>query len=506
MSRLINPDEQFFDNDTGAPLALGTLYFGEPNQDPETNPKAVYSDAALTVAISPTQSLTADGKPAQFIYLKGEYSLTVRDAAGALIFNLDSVNQDINSLEQKIDQRIIYVGSVAELEGLSFSAGSSVYLTQDGLAGEFAFDASDLSAEVSADTEKAVYIAPSSDLTGASGAWVRREVYSLNVRWFGGSESNTTAQNRSALQAAIALAEFMGGGFVDVPYGVDYGLINNDATTQPDFSGLLNDVVVIDDSRADADGAARKAGAQRRIFCHTAQTSPEGQHNGNGLRVFGDWAPYYWVENNAQYAPQGDPSRTAADNRRASLFFANDGAATWRVGQGTQVGDLSDEQMSNFVIEAFNTSVGSGTYAVLVVQRSTGNMSFGGGTNIPSASFHFKSVTTGVANMLIESLTSVTTLNIRNSSGSGDDVSVRNNGGNLELFIPGVGSGLDVDGTNRAVRVNNLLGLPQKTKAQLSPAGTFEGYMAYVTDAAGGAAPAYSDGTNWISLLTGVAV
>lgn len=85
MTRLINPDQQYFDNDTGAPLALGTVYFGEPNQDPETNPKAVYADADLVTPLSPTQALTAAGKHQQAIYLDGEYSITVRDSGGSLI-------------------------------------------------------------------------------------------------------------------------------------------------------------------------------------------------------------------------------------------------------------------------------------------------------------------------------------------------------------------------------------------------------------------------------------
>ena len=42
----------------------------------------------------------------------------------------------------------------------------------DGLGGLYVFNPADLSAEVTADTASAVYVAPNSDLTGASGAWV----------------------------------------------------------------------------------------------------------------------------------------------------------------------------------------------------------------------------------------------------------------------------------------------------------------------------------------------
>lgn len=130
MSRLINPDEQFFDNDTGAPLALGTLYFGEPNQDPETNPKAVYSDAALTTAISATQPLTADGKPQQFIYLKGDYSLTVRDSGGAVVFTADTVSGSAADIA-------LVTATISTMKGLNAVPGQVITLTQTGRAGQF---------------------------------------------------------------------------------------------------------------------------------------------------------------------------------------------------------------------------------------------------------------------------------------------------------------------------------------------------------------------------------
>ena len=94
MSRLINPDIQFFDNVTGLPLALGTVYFGEPNQDPVTNPKSVYSDSELSVPISATQTLTSAGKPVQDVFLNGSYSIKVVSSSGATQFTEDSYDGD----------------------------------------------------------------------------------------------------------------------------------------------------------------------------------------------------------------------------------------------------------------------------------------------------------------------------------------------------------------------------------------------------------------------------
>lgn len=91
MARLINYDVIFEDNTTGAPVALGTVYFGEPNQDPLTNPKApVDSDG---VSISPTQSLTTAGKFVQDVYfVSGElYSYIVQDSDGVQVDEQESV-------------------------------------------------------------------------------------------------------------------------------------------------------------------------------------------------------------------------------------------------------------------------------------------------------------------------------------------------------------------------------------------------------------------------------
>lgn len=191
MSRLINPDEQFFDNDTGAPLALGTLYFGEPNQDPETNPKAVYSDAALTTAISATQPLTADGKPQQFIYLKGDYSLTVRDSGGAVVFTADTVSGSAADIA-------LVTATISTMKGLNAVPGQVITLTQTGRAGQFVVK----SGTPPSDPQEGVYVVLD------NGNYAMR-IYdgissegSVNAQWFGATGDGST-DDTAALQAAI---------------------------------------------------------------------------------------------------------------------------------------------------------------------------------------------------------------------------------------------------------------------------------------------------------------
>jgi hypothetical protein len=60
-----------------------------------------------------------------------------------------------------------------------------VMLTEAGREGLFEFDGSNLAATVAADVYQGVYVAPSSDATGASGAWVRQFEGPVQLSWFG---------------------------------------------------------------------------------------------------------------------------------------------------------------------------------------------------------------------------------------------------------------------------------------------------------------------------------
>ena len=70
----------------------------------------------------------------------------------------------------------------------ALTPGGSVlnrWLAESGREGLFQWDASDLSAEVTADTAQALYVPPASDTTGASGAWVRKHDGHWLPEWFG---------------------------------------------------------------------------------------------------------------------------------------------------------------------------------------------------------------------------------------------------------------------------------------------------------------------------------
>jgi hypothetical protein len=89
MTQFYNKDLSFFDNVSGANLAFGIVYFGNPNTDPldqGTNAKAPYSDRTLLTAADSIQTLGAAGKLPIKLYFSGAYSVTVTDANDVVIY------------------------------------------------------------------------------------------------------------------------------------------------------------------------------------------------------------------------------------------------------------------------------------------------------------------------------------------------------------------------------------------------------------------------------------
>jgi len=87
----------------------------------------------------------------------------------------------------------------SELQGLTaFSDGDGAIVLGrttkgDGGGGAFFWDSSDLSTEVTVDSSYGIYVPPSSDLTGASGSWVRNYSGAIQYSWFGTGETGLAA-------------------------------------------------------------------------------------------------------------------------------------------------------------------------------------------------------------------------------------------------------------------------------------------------------------------------
>ena len=100
----------------------------------------------------------------------------------------------------------------ADLSALSPALGA-VFLREAERDGLFVYDSANLAGNVAADTAQALHVAPSSDPTGASGAWVRRFTGAFDPRWFGvrtGSDPALRGANRDALVALLRYLKSVG--------------------------------------------------------------------------------------------------------------------------------------------------------------------------------------------------------------------------------------------------------------------------------------------------------
>lgn len=114
-------------NQTGSGLNGGSVYIGQPNQDPETHPKNAYWDEAGTdLAFQPLVTIGGyiwnAGTPAQ-IYVEGTYSIRVRDRFGAQIFYLPEV---LEALADFIARMVSTLGAtLIGYDATSFSSAPS---------------------------------------------------------------------------------------------------------------------------------------------------------------------------------------------------------------------------------------------------------------------------------------------------------------------------------------------------------------------------------------------
>ena len=88
ITQLAPPYPIFTDRD-GSPLDAGYLYFGEVNQNPETNPIQIYYDSAFTIpAAQPLRTsngyVMRNGSPA-LVYAGSQFSVTVRNKRNELV-------------------------------------------------------------------------------------------------------------------------------------------------------------------------------------------------------------------------------------------------------------------------------------------------------------------------------------------------------------------------------------------------------------------------------------
>jgi hypothetical protein len=97
------------------------------------------------------------------------------------------------------------VSTRSAMAALAVTVGAAL-LTETGRQGLFVWTTGNLSAQVTADPQQAIYVAPTSAPTGASGAWVRVVQGDYLATWWGvvaGTSSSLDAANTIAIQAAL---------------------------------------------------------------------------------------------------------------------------------------------------------------------------------------------------------------------------------------------------------------------------------------------------------------
>lgn len=192
-------------------------------------PIDIYSDESGTPIVS--KQAIADGNGfVEFFYDPAD-GLTgqILDQAGVLVKPLPNFAQNfsrarqygeqpissVTGLQSGLDGKLTGFSSLAAIESLTPIDGDTAYLRLSGRHGPFTFSTADLSTEVTADTAQGIYIAPSSDATGASGAWKREFNGVVYSKWFGVVGDGVT-DDSAAMQACIDYVQASGGGTIGI--------------------------------------------------------------------------------------------------------------------------------------------------------------------------------------------------------------------------------------------------------------------------------------------------
>lgn len=179
-SELIHPPKIIFYDNDGQALDNGYIYIGQPEQNPEASPKAVYWDRGLTQpAAQPIRTVNGfpsnNGSPSN-IFVDGSYSITVRDAAGALVvYTRDGY--DFPSVTLSRDEAAL-ISDTSSIDILSYWVeGVLCYVEKD---------------------------ASGTALTTADGQnWKPATGFPATIEHFGGSLSSSAATNNPAMQALL---------------------------------------------------------------------------------------------------------------------------------------------------------------------------------------------------------------------------------------------------------------------------------------------------------------
>jgi len=202
-SQLMLPANRAFNsNGFSEPGAVAKLY-----DTGTSTPATFYADESLTIPLGTSITANAAGRFATPAYQNADtpFRLVIEDADGNELDDIDPYY-----FGTVYGSTIPPVASRTALAAINGAANQMRYLTEARREGPFVFSTADLSAKVSADTLQGIYVAPDSDPTGASGAWVRKDDGEFRPEHYG-AVGDGLADDTAAFNAMIAAMPSYGG-------------------------------------------------------------------------------------------------------------------------------------------------------------------------------------------------------------------------------------------------------------------------------------------------------
>ncbi|MDA3806964.1 MAG: hypothetical protein PF440_03535 [Thiomicrorhabdus sp.] len=151
--------------------------------------KATFPNVTEAVTATQAELNILDGVTATTAELNILDGVTATTAELNILGGVTATAAELNAI-------VINAPLLADLVAITGTDGQQVTTSGrtalgDGGGGTFIWNAANLTAEVTADTQQGIYVAPTSDATGASGAWVRQYSGNVHSEWFGGFADGT---------------------------------------------------------------------------------------------------------------------------------------------------------------------------------------------------------------------------------------------------------------------------------------------------------------------------
>lgn len=191
--------------------------------DASGNSVSLYSDDSATPIVNVSgianmAKVDANGN-VSFWISPGEYTLNIYAAdATTLYLSTPNMPMGLNTITLATGSS---VPDRATLAAISLPLNlQEARLMEAGREGMFVFSSANLQTQVTADPNQGIYVAPTSDTSGATGAWVRKSDGRHLVDHFGASSSVT--DNTSVIQQAITTLSALGLNTLDFSAGSNY--------------------------------------------------------------------------------------------------------------------------------------------------------------------------------------------------------------------------------------------------------------------------------------------